>query len=80
MSKYGIRICKCNINKIGFKSNKNFVRKGVKAAVKDAFDEEESIDEWIENNNDELEALSQVFVALQQKLTCTNTLLVNITT
>jgi len=28
--------------------------------VKDAFDEDESIDEWIENNNDELEALSSI--------------------
>ena len=48
------------LTKSDLKAIKNFVRKGVKAAVKDAFDEDESIDEWIENNNDELEALSSI--------------------
>lgn len=48
------------LTKSDLRAIKNFVRKGVKAAVKDAFDEEESIDEWIENNNDELEALSSI--------------------
>ncbi len=48
------------LTKSDLRAIKNFVRKGVKAAVQDAFDEEESIDEWIENNNDELEALSSI--------------------
>lgn len=38
----------------------NFIRGGVRSAVKEAFELEESIDEWIENNNDELEALSSI--------------------
>ena len=48
------------LTKSDLRAIKNFVRKGVKAAVKDAFDEDESIDEWIDNNNDELEALSSI--------------------
>lgn len=44
------------LTKSDLRAIKNFVR----TAVKDAFDEEESIDEWIENNNDELEALSSI--------------------
>jgi hypothetical protein len=48
------------LTKSDLRAIKNFVRKGVKADVKDAFDEGESIDEWIENNNNELEALSSI--------------------
>ena len=48
------------LTELDLRAIKNFVSKGVKSAVKDAFDKDESIDEWIENNNDELEALSSI--------------------
>lgn len=48
------------LTRLELKAIRNFVRGGVNASVKEAFDEGESIDEWIENNNDELEALSSI--------------------